>query len=70
MSNLTYLAPALPEAALRAAFAAAAGAERAQGREPELDDIALVRSPDGLAALTGPHADHLKPVVHRFTGCR
>ncbi|MFJ3183930.1 NUDIX hydrolase [Streptomyces sp. NPDC086796] len=68
--GLTYLAPALPEATLRAEFAAAAAAERVQGRVPELDDIALVRSPEDLAALTGPHADYLEPVVRRFDGCR
>lgn len=68
--GLTHLAPALPEAALRADFTAAAAAERAQGREPELDDIALVRSADELAGLTGPHADYLEPIVRRFLGCR
>ncbi|MEV0039130.1 NUDIX hydrolase [Streptomyces sp. NPDC050804] len=68
--GLTYLAPALPEATLRAAFTVAAAAERVQGREPELDDIALVRSPDELAGLAGPHADYLKPIVRRFSGCR
>ncbi|MFE7609596.1 NUDIX hydrolase [Streptomyces celluloflavus] len=65
--GLTYLAPALPESALREGLAAAAGAERAQGREPELDEIALVRSPDELAGLVGPHADYLEPVVRRYT---
>ncbi|MGW0753378.1 NUDIX hydrolase [Streptomyces sp. NPDC002587] len=68
--GLTYLAPALPEAVVRAAFAAAAAAERAQGREPELDDIALMRSPDELASLTGPHADYLEPIVRRYTAGR
>ncbi|MFD8978915.1 NUDIX domain-containing protein [Streptomyces sp. NPDC059564] len=68
--GLTYLAPALPEAAVRAAFATAAAAERAQGCEPELDSIALVRSPDELAGLTGPHADYLEPVVRRYTAGR
>ncbi|MFE4832190.1 NUDIX domain-containing protein [Streptomyces sp. NPDC056672] len=68
--GLTYLAPALPEATLRAAFTVAAAAERIQGREPELDDIALVRSPDELAGLAGPHADYLKPIVRRFSGRR
>lgn len=68
--GLTHLAPALPEAALRADFTAAAAAERAQGREPELDDIALVRSADELAGLAGPHADYLEPIVRRFLGCR
>ncbi|MEU1800390.1 NUDIX domain-containing protein [Streptomyces sp. NPDC019937] len=68
--GLTYLAPALPEATLRAGFTAAAAAERAQGREPELDDIALVRSSDELAGLSGPHADYLEPIVRRFSGRR
>lgn len=68
--GLTYLAPALSEATLRVDITAAAAAERVQGREPELDDIALVRSPDELAALAGPHADYLEPVVRRFAGCR
>ncbi|WP_338676015.1 NUDIX domain-containing protein [Streptomyces sp. SCSIO 30461] len=65
--GLTYLAPALPEATLRAEFTAAVAAERVQGREPELDDIALVRSPDELAGLAGPHADYLEPIVRRFS---
>jgi 8-oxo-dGTP pyrophosphatase MutT (NUDIX family) len=65
--GLTYLAPALPESALREGFAAAARTERAQGREPELDEIAFVRSPDKLAGLVGPHADYLGPVVRRYT---
>ncbi|MFI6055938.1 NUDIX hydrolase [Streptomyces violascens] len=66
--GLTYLAPALPEAALCEGFAAAAAADRVQGREPELDDMALVRAPAELAALSGPHADYLAPVVCRFMG--
>ncbi|MFL9658668.1 hypothetical protein ACJ7VE_33695 [Streptomyces sp. PB17] len=61
--GLTYLAPAAPEAALRAGFTAAAAAERVQGRDPELDDIALLRCPDELAALAGPHADHRPPLL-------
>ncbi|WP_331762428.1 NUDIX domain-containing protein (plasmid) [Streptomyces sp. NBC_01527] len=64
--GLTYLAPALPESAVRDGFAAAAKAELAQGREPELDEIALVRSPDELAGLVGAHADYLEPVVRRY----
>ncbi|WP_331734236.1 NUDIX domain-containing protein (plasmid) [Streptomyces sp. NBC_01220] len=65
--GLTYLAPALPEASVRTAFAVAAAAERAQGREPELDDITLVRSPDELGDLTGPHADYLAPIIRRYS---
>ncbi|MFF2809628.1 hypothetical protein ACFVT2_21120 [Streptomyces sp. NPDC058000] len=68
--GLTYLAPVLPEATLRTGLTVAAAAERVQGREPELDDIALVRSPDELTGLAGPHADYLKPIVCRFFGCR
>ncbi|MFC0843453.1 NUDIX hydrolase [Streptomyces noboritoensis] len=68
--GLTYLAPTLPEAALRAHFTAAAEADHLQGRAPELDDIALVRSLDDLAALAGPHADYLEPVVRRFSSVR
>ncbi|MFF8387748.1 NUDIX domain-containing protein [Streptomyces kanasensis] len=66
----TYLAPPLPEATLRAAFCAAAAAERAKGRMPELDDIALLRSPEELAGLTGTHADYLEPIVRRYAGRR
>ncbi|MFF4323758.1 NUDIX hydrolase [Streptomyces sp. NPDC001568] len=65
--GLTYRAPVLPEPAVRAAFAAAAAADRAQGREPELDDIALVSSQRDLEFLSGPHADYLEPLVRRFT---
>ncbi|WP_432135086.1 MULTISPECIES: NUDIX hydrolase [unclassified Streptomyces] len=68
--GLTYLAPALPETVLRAGFAAAADADRAQGRTPELDDMALVRAPGELAGLAGPHADYLEPIVRRYFGHR
>ncbi|MFF8638982.1 NUDIX domain-containing protein [Streptomyces pilosus] len=68
--GLTYLAPALPEAALRAGSTAAAEADRAQGRAPELDEMCLVRSPAELAGLAGPHADYLEPIVRRYCGSR
>ncbi|MGW8329869.1 NUDIX domain-containing protein [Streptomyces sp. NPDC055897] len=68
--GLTYLAPSLPEAVVRAAFAAGVAADRAQGRESELDRIALVRSPQELLPLTGPHADYLEPMVRRCTAGR
>ncbi|MCC0100701.1 NUDIX domain-containing protein [Streptomyces flavotricini] len=68
--GLTYLAPTCPEPTLRGAFAAAAAAERAQGREPELDEIAMVSSPQELACLSGPHADYLEPIVRRFAHSR
>ncbi|MFF4160861.1 NUDIX domain-containing protein [Streptomyces sp. NPDC001678] len=64
--GLTYLAPALPEAALRGRFAAVVAAERAAGREPELAEIAFVRSSQELAGLAGPHADYVEPVVRRY----
>ncbi|MEU3353089.1 NUDIX domain-containing protein [Streptomyces sp. NPDC037389] len=65
--GLTYLAPALPEAELSSRFTAVAAAERAAGREPELAEIAFVRSPHELVGLTGPHADYVEPVVRRYT---
>ncbi|MFJ3495709.1 NUDIX domain-containing protein [Streptomyces sp. NPDC086091] len=64
--GLTYRAPTLSEAAVRAGFTAAADAERARGREPELDDVMPVRSPKELADLVGPHADYLAPIVRRY----
>lgn len=65
--GLTYLAPRQPAAVVRERFAALAAATRALGREPELDQIALVRSPDELADLNGPHVDYLEPIVRRYT---
>ncbi|MFE9537273.1 NUDIX domain-containing protein [Streptomyces sp. NPDC006691] len=68
--GLTHVAPALSEAALREGFATAAEAERARGREPELDGVALVRSPGELKGLSGPHADYLEPVIGRYASQR
>ncbi|WP_308409542.1 NUDIX domain-containing protein [Streptomyces sp. A3M-1-3] len=65
--GLTFLAPRQPTSVLRQRFAALMAGERALGCEPELDRIALVRSPDELAALVGPHVDYLEPVVRRYT---
>ncbi|MER7109428.1 NUDIX hydrolase [Streptomyces sp. NPDC000229] len=65
--GLVYLAPRLPAAVLRDNFEAVTAAERAHGRDPELDRIALVSSPSDLADLDGPHADYLEPVVRRYT---
>ncbi|MBX7467222.1 NUDIX domain-containing protein [Streptomyces sp. MAG02] len=65
--GLTHVAPALSEAALRKGFATAAAAERDQGREPELDGLALLRSAAELDGLSGPHADYLEPVISRYT---
>ncbi|MEU9719884.1 NUDIX domain-containing protein [Streptomyces sp. NPDC047976] len=64
--GLTYLAPARPEAGLRECFRAVVVAEHAEGRDPELDELALVRSPEELAGLAGPHVDYLEPIVRKY----
>ncbi|MFB6617686.1 NUDIX domain-containing protein [Streptomyces sp. NPDC056367] len=64
--GLTYLAAARPEAELRERFAAVVAAELAEGREPELDELAFVRSPDQLAGLAGPHVDYLEPIIRHY----
>ncbi|MGR3868233.1 NUDIX hydrolase [Streptomyces graminifolii] len=64
--GVLFRAPALPEARLRDRFEAMAAAERAQGREPELDDIVLIHSTSQLSLLAGPHADYLEPIVSRY----
>ena len=64
--GVLFRAPALPEARLRERFEAMAAAERAQGREPELDDIVLIQSTAQLPLLAGPHADYLEPIVRRY----
>jgi 8-oxo-dGTP pyrophosphatase MutT (NUDIX family) len=64
--GVLFRAPSLPAARLRERFEAMAAAERAQGREPELDDIALIHSTARLPLLVGPHADHLEPIVRRY----
>ncbi|MGW7342260.1 NUDIX domain-containing protein [Streptomyces sp. NPDC054854] len=66
--GLTHLAPPRPEAELRERFAALVATERAEGRDPELDAIAFVRSPDELAGLAGPRVDYLEMAVRRYTG--
>jgi 8-oxo-dGTP pyrophosphatase MutT (NUDIX family) len=65
-TGCSFLAPHQPVSLLRERFAAVVAAERAQGREPELDRIALVRSPQDLADLEGPHVDYLEPIVRRY----
>lgn len=54
------------EAMVRERFTAVTTAERARGCDPELDRIVPVRLPDQLAALDGPQADYLEPVVRRY----
>ncbi|WP_067186734.1 NUDIX domain-containing protein [Microtetraspora niveoalba] len=67
--GVLFLAPCRPASLLRERFAAAVSSEWALGREPELDRIALVRSPAEVAGLGGPCVDYLEPVVRRYAGC-
>lgn len=64
--GLVFLAPSRPAALLHECFKAVVAADRVNGRDPELDRIALVRSTADLADLDGPHADYLEPVVRRY----
>ncbi|GAA5065331.1 hypothetical protein GCM10023259_057570 [Thermocatellispora tengchongensis] len=66
--GVLFLAPPRPESLLRERHAAAVSAERALGRDPELDEIALVAGPAELPALGGPLADYLEPVLRRYAG--
>ena len=64
--GVLFRAPSLPAAHLRERFEAAVAAETAQGREPELNRIALIGSTAQLPDLVGPHADYLEPIVRRY----
>lgn len=64
--GVLFLAPRRPASPLRERFDALVSSETALGRDPELDRIALVRSRADLAALGGPWADYLEPIVHRY----
>lgn len=66
--GVLFLAPRGPASLLREQFDALVSSEMALGRDPELDQIALVRSPADLAALDGPQADYLAPIVRRYAG--
>ncbi|MEO3809951.1 hypothetical protein ABGB17_13210 [Sphaerisporangium sp. B11E5] len=68
--GLVFLAPSRPAAALRECFENVTAAERALGRVPELDQIALVSSHHELGELEGPRADYLEPVLRRYTDLR
>ncbi|MFE9450387.1 NUDIX hydrolase [Streptomyces sp. NPDC006739] len=61
-----FLAPPRPAAQLRERYEALVAAETARGVEPELDRIELVGSTGGPAALEGPQADYLRPVVDHY----
>ncbi|MGH1553366.1 NUDIX hydrolase [Streptomyces sp. L7] len=64
--GVLFRAPSLPEARLRERFEEVVAAETAQGREPELNRIALIASTAQLPDLAGPHADYLEPIVRRY----
>jgi 8-oxo-dGTP pyrophosphatase MutT (NUDIX family) len=65
--GVIFLAPCRPEPVLRERFAELVSAETALGRNPEFDEIALVRSPADLADLRGPKVDYLKPLIGRYS---
>jgi 8-oxo-dGTP pyrophosphatase MutT (NUDIX family) len=62
-----FTAPRKPASFLYERFEALVRSETAHGVQPELDRIALIRSPGDLAGLDGPHVDYLEPVVRLFT---
>lgn len=64
--GVLFLAPPCPASLLHERYATLAAAEKAEGHDPEFDRIALIRSPDELAALDGPHVDYLEPVVRHL----
>ncbi|MFI2423839.1 NUDIX hydrolase [Streptomyces sp. NPDC018955] len=66
--GVLFLAPPRPAAWLRQRHTALTAAERALGRVPEFDRLALVRTPTDLADLTGPHVPYLAPVLRRHGG--
>lgn len=61
--GVLFLAPPLPASLIRERHAALVAAEAARGDAPELDRIALVRSPGEVHALPGPQVDFLEHVV-------
>jgi 8-oxo-dGTP pyrophosphatase MutT (NUDIX family) len=64
--GVLFLAPYRPASLLHERFAALVSSETARGRDPELHQIALVRSPAELAALGGSHVDYLELVVRAY----
>lgn len=65
--GVLFQAPPRPAAWLYERHAIRSAAERALGRTPEFDRLALVPSPAELAALTGPHVSYLAPVLRRHS---
>ncbi|MFD8305068.1 NUDIX domain-containing protein [Streptomyces sp. NPDC059690] len=61
-----FVAPPRSAAELTDRFTAVLSAGAAAGQLPELDRVALVRTPSDLTALPGPHPDYLGPLVGRY----
>ncbi|MGA5519800.1 NUDIX hydrolase [Streptomyces pseudogriseolus] len=66
--GILFQAPPHPADRLFARHASLTETEHALGRTPELDRLVLVRSPDDLTDLTGPHVSCLAPVLRRHAG--
>src|SRR4051794_15975897 len=64
--GIIFRAPPRPASVLCDQFAAVVAAETAAGRDPELEEIALLDSQAGLADLAGPQVDYLEHVLHRY----
>ncbi|WP_345616613.1 NUDIX hydrolase [Streptomyces ziwulingensis] len=65
-----FRAPACPAEALGEQYTALVAAERAQGRTPELDRLAFIRSAGDVAGLGGRSADFLPVLAARHTASR
>ncbi|MFM9700772.1 NUDIX domain-containing protein [Streptomyces europaeiscabiei] len=63
--GLHFRAPACPVGTLTGQYTALVSAERAQGRTPELDRIAFIRSDADVAELGGRSADFLPVLAAR-----
>ncbi|WP_329453482.1 NUDIX hydrolase (plasmid) [Streptomyces sp. NBC_01724] len=66
--GFVFLAPGCRTELVHGRFDALVSSEKALGREPELDQIMLVRSPAELANLGGTAVDYLEPVLRRYAG--
>ncbi|MFJ3858341.1 NUDIX hydrolase [Streptomyces sp. NPDC090085] len=63
--GFVFRAPALPAEFLHQRFSALVSSEREQGRDSELDRIALIESEAELSCLAGEQVDYLQPIVRR-----
>ncbi|MFI2204945.1 NUDIX hydrolase [Streptomyces sp. NPDC020192] len=66
--GVMFTAPPRPARELYDDFAELVRSETARGDQPEFDRVELIGSPSDLDGLAGPHADYLRPVVHRHAG--